>query len=67
MKLNSPKAKHTVFLGTAVLTHHSAYNLIVSINMYSYVYHTIYYMDTNNACLRNMNVTNIKISESQDL
>ena len=49
MKLNCAKAEHTdFFLGTAVLTHHSAYNLIVSINMYSYVYHIIYYMDTNN-------------------
>jgi hypothetical protein len=39
MKLNSAKAEHTDFWGTAVLTHHSAYTLIVSINMYPYVYH----------------------------
>jgi len=41
MKLNSAKQSTLIFLGTAVLTHHSAYNLIVSINMYSYVYHII--------------------------
>ena len=46
MKLNSAKAEHTDFWGTAVLTHHSAYILLFSINMYPYVYH-IYYMDTN--------------------
>ena len=50
-----------------MFTHHSAYVLLFSINMYPYVYHIIYYMNTNIECVRNMKekranmkVTNIK-------
>ena len=39
LKLNSAKAEHINFGGTAVLTHHSAYILLFSVNMYVYQKH----------------------------
>jgi hypothetical protein len=57
MKLDSAEAEHTDFWGTPVLSHHSAYTLLFSVNLYPYVYRIIYYIDIN--VQGNMKVTTI--------